>query len=360
MLRNLLGAGPEAAPPGVHIRDGAPVPHSPVVAAPSPSAGPGTVAPMTTSSTPQTLTVRSVDDLLALTTVVLGFQPSESVVMLTIGSPQTFHARVDLPADLADLDELVECLAGPAIRHGAPAVVFLLYTPDDTVAATTLGALRRRFGRAGIRLVEALRVEPDRWYPMLRARLDGGAEGVQYDVSAHPFVADAVLSGRVLHGSRAELAAILRPVPGKVEAVAAARGGERRAAGWVVDRVARHVAAATVPGDRAAAALLEAISEPDVRDLAWLPIRRGNARDHVRLWSDLVTRAPDDLVPHAAAVLAFAAWVSGDGALAWCAVDRAQEIDPRHSLARLVADMLTAAVSPAEWEEAAAGWRSAS
>lgn len=315
---------------------------------------------MTTSSTPPTLTVRSVDDLLALATVVLGFEPAESVVMLTIGSPQTLHARVDLPRDADDLDELVECLAGPAIRHGTPAVVFLLYTTDDPVARRALRALRRRFEGAGIRLVDALRVEPARWYPMLRDRRGTGTTGVAYDVSAHPLVVDAVLAGRVLHGSRAELAATLRPVVERVEAVEAARDGDRGPGEWVADRVARHLDAGTVPDDRTAARLLEAVSEPAVRDLAWLPIRRGNAREHARFWTDLVTRAPDDLVPHAAAVLAFAAWVSGDGALAWCAVDRAQEVDPDHSLARLVADMLTAAVSPAEWEEAADGWRSAS
>lgn len=314
---------------------------------------------MTTSDAPRALTVRSVDDLLALARVVLGFEPSDSVVMLTVGAPQTFHARVDLPHDPDDLDQLVECLAEPAVRHGAPAVVFLVYTADGTAARQTLRALRRRFERSGIRLLEALRVEPARWYPMLRDRRGAGTTGVAYDVSAHPFVAEAVLSGRVLHGSRAELAATLRPVPERVAAVAAARG-ERRPGGWVAERLGRHVDAATVPGDRAAARLLESISDPAVRDLAWLPIRRHNAPGHVRLWTDLVTRAPDDLVPHAAAVLAFAAWVSGDGALAWCAVDRAQEVDPGHSLARLVADMLIAAVSPAEWEEAAAGWRSAS
>ncbi|QZY30869.1 DUF4192 domain-containing protein [Nocardioides coralli] len=64
----------------------------------------------------------------------------------------------------------------------------------------------------------------------------------------------------------------------------------------------------------------------------------------------MVRRAPDDLAPHAAAVLGFVAWVSGDGALAWCAVDRARALDPDHSLARLVADLLVAAVSPEEWE----------
>ena len=42
----------------------------------------------------------------------------------------------------------------------------------------------------------------------------------------------------------------------------------------------------------------------------------------------------------------------GDGAFAWCAVDRALAADPRHGLAHLVADMLTSAVPPRDdWDE---------
>lgn len=51
----------------------------------------------------------------------------------------------------------------------------------------------------------------------------------------------------------------------------------------------------------------------------------------------------------AAALLGFCAWLSGNGALGWCAVDRALEADPDQSLARLVGDVLTAAMPPWRW-----------
>jgi hypothetical protein len=70
------------------------------------------------------------------------------------------------------------------------------------------------------------------------------------------------------------------------------------------------------------------------------------------LWTDLVRRAPADLRAAPAAVLAMAAWFAGHGALAWCAVDRAEEAAPGHTLARLVGDLLAAAVAPTAWEEA--------
>ena len=70
----------------------------------------------------------------------------------------------------------------------------------------------------------------------------------------------------------------------------------------------------------------------------------------MRFWEAMVRRAPRDLVSHAAAVLALCAWVTGDGALGWCAVDRCRASEPDHSLGRLVADLLTAAVPPVDWE----------
>ena len=56
------------------------------------------------------------------------------------------------------------------------------------------------------------------------------------------------------------------------------------------------------------------------------------------------------MVPAPAALLAFAAWQAGHGALAWCAVDRCEEVDAAYSLARMVARILEDAVPPTAWE----------
>jgi hypothetical protein len=50
-----------------------------------------------------------------------------------------------------------------------------------------------------------------------------------------------------------------------------------------------------------------------------------------------------------AAVLGLAAWLAGHGALAWCAVDRCQAVDPDNTLAGLVAEVLARAVPPSAW-----------
>ncbi len=297
-----------------------------------------------------TLTARSPEDLLAVVPVVLGFEPADSIVMLTLDARQTFHARVDLPPDRRGVAEVVELLLGPAARHRARSAVLLLYTADDDLAR----AVVRRFvrggpGRRGPALVEALRVDGGRWYALRGPAGGPGPSGVPYDVSSHPFVVEAVWSGRVLHGSRTDLVATLRPDSAGVAEVEAARG-EPATGEWVAARLAEWVGRdAEPPADVAARLLVSLVADP-ARDAVWATLDRTTARDHVRFWEALVRRAPEDLVPHPAAMLAVCAWVAGDGALAWCAVDRARAADPDHPLAGLVAGLLVAAVPPTEWE----------
>jgi hypothetical protein len=74
-----------------------------------------------------------------------------------------------------------------------------------------------------------------------------------------------------------------------------------------------------------------------------------NARGHVALWQDVVRRVPADLRAAPAALLGFAAWLTGHGALAWCAVDCAQRAQPGYGLAGILADALAGAVPPSTW-----------
>ena len=76
------------------------------------------------------------------------------------------------------------------------------------------------------------------------------------------------------------------------------------------------------------ARVLLGLLDAEGRDAAWAAMTRDAAERHVRLWTDAVQRAPDDLVAAPAAVLGLAAWLAGHGALAWCAVDRCQAVDP--------------------------------
>ncbi len=92
------------------------------------------------------------------------------------------------------------------------------------------------------------------------------------------------------------------------------------------------------------------MTDVTVRDAAWFTLDPSDAEAHVTFWSDVVRRCPVSHVPAPAAVLGFAAWITGQGALAWCAVDRAREGDPDYPLAGLLGEVLTSAMPPSAWE----------
>lgn len=296
---------------------------------------------------PAVLTARRPEDLLAMVPVMLGFVPDDSLVMLTFG-PRQFHARLDLPRGPRAVREAADALLDPLRRSGAHTAAFVVYTPDDRLAREALRPLRRGCRAAGVDVAEALRSHDGRWFPLLGE--PGRGPGVAYDVSAHPFVAEAVLRGRVVHGSRRELSEMLVADPEAVAEVEAARPTAPADPSWVARTLDRHLRERTRPGATEAARLLAALADGDCRDAAWARMRRGTGREEVELWVDLVRRCPEALVTHAAAVLAFACWVAGDGALAWCAVDRSEQARPGHRLAALVSELLVSATPPDEWE----------
>jgi hypothetical protein len=311
-----------------------------------------------TRGTPTTLVAREPADLLAAVPVILGFRPEESLVMLTFGAAgDTFHARVDLPPPglATALDDAVRALLAPCLAHRVERVVFLVYADDAPLAAGLAAALVPAFVAGGIDVLHVLRAHDGRWCRVpMRA---GGRESLAepYDDAGHPFAAQAVLQGHVTYASREELRsqvapdADLRerwsrllerlPVPGPEDAaVACAVLDDQLRSGGLLD-------------DHGAVQVLRVVTRPDVRDTAIGAVSRATARRHLELWVALLRGAPDPQVPDTAAVVAFCAWLAGDGALAWCALDRCFEVDPDHLLGTCLAECLVRALSPAVWEE---------
>lgn len=321
------------------------------------------------TSTPLSMTARSPEDVLAIVPVVLGFVPTDSVAMLTFDGADTFHARVDLPTSPDDVTELVDLLVQPCLRHGVRRVVLVLYSKDAAVAGRSWVALERGCRAAGIQVAAALRADGERWFPLLvadhdarvgadlNADLEAAAIGVPYDVSSHPFLARSVVEGRVTLGSRDELVATLRRDPVRVAAITAllvqrdlgGLGDLLTEGRWVEELVTRHARGHSCPSDEEAARLLRAIQVVPLRDAAWSVITRADAVDHVQLWTDALRRTPAELLAPPAALLGWAAWQAGHGALAWCALDVCSTADPDYTLMTYLAHILTHAVSPSMW-----------
>ncbi|MBY9073620.1 DUF4192 domain-containing protein [Nocardioides sp. WL0053] len=325
---------------------------------------------------PRTLRAKSPADLLAMVPHVLGFHPEDSLVVMTVGDAEhPLHARVDLPDDQAGMAEVLAQIDQALARNGVRRVAVLTYTDDHCLAFELVSRLTHLFDAGGVAVVEAVRADGERWYSLTGC--DGPCcppGGTPYDVTVHPLTAQGVLEGQVTWRNRRELAdSLVGTDLDAVEEVEAAAdratarfqatvaqplGGpapERARAHlvvegrWVRKRVRRYLDDGVPLDSDDAGRLLVAMVSIEVRDVAWSLMDRSSAARHVSLWRDLVLRSPRDLAAAPAALLGFAAWLSGDGALAWCAVERCQESEPDYRLAALLSEALAAAISPASW-----------
>ncbi len=311
----------------------------------------------------RTLRIESPTVLIAAVPLLLGFHPEESVVMLTAGgASESFFARVDLPRSPGDVEVVVEDLCDVAGRHGVHHVALVLLTDDAGRARATHDAFVAGLATRAVDLQVALRADGRRWFPLTGLAGDPDA-GEEYDVSTHPFTLEAMVEGRVVHDTRGALADSLRSThPDEVERVgSAADAANARMTGapraqlvaegrWVQERLRRFLEDGLPLDVPDLGRLLHLMTDTDVRDGAWAERTRDNARRHVDLWRDVVRRAPVDALAPPATLLAFAAWLAGDGALAWCALDRARAADPDYSMAMLVERALTCAVAPSTWQ----------
>ncbi len=319
--------------------------------------------------------VGSADGVLAVVPHLLGFHPSDSLVMLGIGGP---HARIRLAFryDLPDPpdEELAADIAAHATtvlaRQHLTVAVAVAYGPGETVAPV-VDVVGPALLEAGINVQDVLRVEGERYWSYLCVDPDCcPPEGQPFDPAGHPASAALAAAGLTVRADRAELARIVAP---EAEAAGPMREAVERAmqrAGALVDldaagtgddpflpiadagrrsvkqAITRYRRGGALPDDDEIAWLGVTLADLRVRDDAWARMDPQFHDAHQRLWIDLVRRLPADFVAPAAALLAFTAWQAGDGALASVAIERALEADPDYSMALLVADALHAGLPP--------------
>ena len=318
-------------------------------------------------STPSTFVARTPGDLIAVVPAVLGFHPQDSVVLLTFGPPAgAFHARVDLPVEPAEQEAVAEVLLDAVRANRVRRAAVLLYTDDVEAAGAQAHLLAERLCELEVDVIEVIRVDDGHWWPVP----EDGWPGTAYELETHPFTAQRVFEGQVVHRDRAELADSLVGtdeddavevalaatrfvdlVATSQEAIDPGQGFLRSEARWLQRRIRSRLDDERQLTAADAGRLLVLASLVPTRDVAWAEITRATSGSHVDLWRELVRRSPRDLLPGASALLAFAAWQHGDGALAWCALDRCLEVDPDYSMAHCVAEVLTHAVPPGVWEQ---------
>ena len=114
----------------------------------------------------------------------------------------------------------------------------------------------------------------------------------------------------------------------------------------VADAIARYREGRSLASRNAAAWLALVLEELPVRDDAWARMDPDHNEAHLRLWTDVTRLAQPGYAAAPAALLAFTAWQSGNGALANVALDRALADQPGYSMATLLRQALDSGAPP--------------
>lgn len=323
---------------------------------------------------PVRLSVRNPVDLIAAVPYLVGFHPSDCVLVL--GTDRR-DGSIDFASGCGPLTgtghgprALAERLARSFVGQGCARAVVLGYGPEEPVTPYLL-ATRDRLVDLGAAVAETLRITGDRYWSHPRPDTDGcPPEGVAYDVHRSTIPAAAVAAGLRVRSDRGELLALVAPVDGaeRAEMARATRDAEERCARlWGAFPAPRH-AAFTAEGVRTVRSVVSAALDgapPDpatvawlgvllvdlrVRDEAWAHIHREHAVAHVGLWSHVLRRVDPAYAAAPASLLGFAAWQNDDPLLADAALDRALEAEPDYSMARLVRRAVHCGLPPHRWE----------
>ncbi|GAA4607596.1 hypothetical protein GCM10023195_29000 [Actinoallomurus liliacearum] len=177
---------------------------------------------------PNTLRLRSPADVVAAIPYLVGFHPTDSVVVLCCGGTDGAYAiRLDLTASDALLDHVTELIT----RRRPADVILTGYGPGARVTPV-VERVGDRLARDGVRLREVLRVEGDRYWSYLCT--DPACcppEGTFVDVRGSAVATAAIAGGLVALPDREELARMIAPVGGDAMRQATDRA-ERRLTSW--------------------------------------------------------------------------------------------------------------------------------
>ena len=332
-------------------------------------------------------------DVLSAVPHLLGFHPSQSLVLVCLSSSHGqgarvgMIARIDLPEE-GHADEVADALLPAVAREDPDAAVLIAYgTPEDdgTVAAEVLSAA---LTEVGVRVRARLVVVEERWQSIdspdrnVWAVVPGpdAAPSLEFAVvtGSAPVASRSVLEGRCAAGPRADAVgrecARLLLTDSEVTV-------ERGTAVW--GRLLRD--GTDLAGFSDAAVALAAVSlhaggTPALRDAlaGWLtpgfltaqemhPVALAGLREHLPLpwWdsprgqADPATAArlldrliqvagclPDPYAVPVLTVLAHTAWNQGNGIIARVALDRARAADPAYYLAALLDRIVTEGMQP--------------
>jgi hypothetical protein len=317
--------------------------------------------------------------VIAALPAVLGFVPEKSLVLISIDDGELGSVmRVDLSEALADR---IGPLAEVASAAAPEAAIAIIVDADgagcpmcndeyrDLCATLTEELSQRDIVLWAAHVVDRV-AAGGRWHCVD----DCGSGGVIDDPSASPLAVAAVLDGRRLYARRADLQAVIAVDERAHSAALAELIGEHAASREAAHRadpsacVRRDVEAAMAAAARVGdgqqlsdaelARLACALGDVEVRDTLYALAVGQNAGEAESLWALLSRSLPTPRRVEALVLVAFSAYVRGDGPLAGVSLEAALRCQPDHRMAGMLDTALQSGLRPEHIRElAVTGYR---
>ncbi|WP_433463907.1 DUF4192 domain-containing protein [Spirillospora sp. CA-128828] len=323
--------------------------------------------------------VTTLTEIVTLIPFMLGFTPTDSLVVVGIEDPPGPAMRVALaPADQpVGVKDAVASATGGRVasvmtRNQVTTVIVVGY--GDSEPVTAFGTLvETELRAAGIQVLQGIRVQDDRFWSF--TCLDSQCcppEGTPLNSQTSVVAAEAVLRGFSVADSRDTVQARLAPVAGEeADRVKAAirevsdhltdRTRNLNPAAWrlylieqgeeLIDSVYERVRGGVMfemVDHLEIARLLILLQEPYNRDLAMISIGSDHAAEFLEFWGQVLARAIPSLVSGPACLAAQAALCAGEGVIAKAAVERGIEDAPDDPVLILLRQMVDVGANPDE------------
>lgn len=316
-------------------------------------------------------TLTSPHDLLAAIPFLIGYHPTDSLVLVSLKDESVGMAmRIDYPPVVQEdsrtdaFARLVEYL----VKEGADGALVIAYAPDDrNDGAEILDSIAAALNRVEIQVREALLVCGGRWRSLLCGDIDccppqGRALA---DIETSRVAVEQVAHGHPMpFSNRNDLADSIAALPlasekSFIEQVnnhslnpdsEGVHSAQREGALSVIDLASRFIAgtlgADSASDQRASARVLGALTDIQVRDFALGSHDEVTIELYFSMWHYLLRIAPEGFIAPVASLLAAVAYEQGAGALAQRALDRALIDQPGYSLATLLRRVFSAGWPP--------------
>jgi len=307
-------------------------------------------------------TLTSPHDLLAAIPFLIGYHPSDSLVLVAIkGDLVSMAMRVDYPKN--ENTDAYDLLAHHLKLDGADAALMLAYVPSDKpelyeTGAEVLGYMAISLLKNSIKIRESIEVIGNRWRSVICEDISCcPPEGnVLPDFDSSRVAAEQVMAGRTLPfidvsklaDSIAALPNIGVEFTAQVESYFVHEDSpdlnekQRDGATAVVDLGQLYEFGRGSSDPDLVAQVIGRLSDIQVRDYALGIHNAENIEAYWSMWKELLCIAPVGYVAPIASIFAAVAYESGQGALAHKALDRALIDNPGYSLALLLRRVFSA------------------